>query len=228
MGIFQKSKTAILGLGLTSLFGIIFSASSAVAGPILLKQGGVTHTVEVIQGTTDVASFYDYYSASAHTPYMEDQVSKLYFYKDPAGNLSLVMHHSMDNSASNYMRVDFDFEGIPDGAYVSVSDDPFHRWDPPRRKEFSLAYDMEGHWEHYHNSDGGVLSGLPTDKRWCMTIDPYFITGINGWDFVTPTGMIGLDMNERIEVCTIPAPGAFILGGIGTSLVGWMRRRKTL
>ena len=61
-----------------------------------------------------------------------------------------------------------------------------------------------------------------------MTIDPYFIAGINGWDFITPTEAIRLDMNERVDLSTIPAPGAFILGGIGASLVGWMRRRKTL
>ena len=35
-------------------------------------------------------------------------------------------------------------------------------------------------------------------------------------------------VTERVELSTIPAPGAFILGGIGASLVGWMRRRKTL
>lgn len=219
---------AILGLALMSLLTVAVPTTPAGAGPIVLRQGGVTHTVEAIEGTTDVVSFYDYYSASAHTPYMEDQVSKLYFYKDPAGNLSLVMHHSIDNSVSRYMRVDFDFEGIPNGAYVSVSDDPSHRWDPPRRKEFSLAYDMEGHWEHYRNSDGGVLSGLPTNEAWCMTIDPYFIAGITGWDFLTPAGAISLDMNERVEICSVPAPGALLLGGIGASLVGWMRRRKTL
>ena len=157
---------------------------------------------------------------------MEDQASKLYFYEDPAGNLSLVMHHSIDNSVSRYMRVDFDFEGIPDGAYVSVSDDPWHAWDAPRGQEFSLDYDMEGHWEHYRNSDGGVLSGLPTDEAWCMTIDPYFIAGINSWDFLTPSGAISLDMDTQVELCQVPVPGAVLLGMIGLSVAGLKLRKS--
>jgi hypothetical protein len=179
----------------------IITAPEPVCSKSTVTQAGTTETIKPIKGTTDAVSFYDYYSASAHTPFVEDQISKIYLYEDPQGNLSLVMHHSKDSSTSPNMKVDFDLDGVPDGAYAALSDDPTHCWDPPRCQEFSLDYDLEGHWYHVQNSDGGVLSGLPTDQPWCITINPNFIAGILGWDFETPAETMTLNMNEPIEIC---------------------------
>ena len=75
----------------------------------------------------------------------------------------------------------FDFDGIPTAAYVSASDDPGHHWTSCPLgtqthsypyNEFDLAYDREGEWYYGDNTDGGALSGLPTDQSWSITITP--------------------------------------------------------
>lgn len=106
-----------------------------------VTQLGVTHVVEPIQNVPSAVDFYNYRSASGHTPHMEDSVSKIYLYSD-GSELNQIMHHNMDNSLIYYMRVDFNLEGVPAGAYMALSDDPNYTWNPdrPNGQEFALLF----------------------------------------------------------------------------------------
>lgn len=167
-----------------------------------ITQSGSTYLVEAIGDTQSAVAFYDYYSSSGHTPYMEDQVSKIYLYEDGEGTVSLIIHHSIDYSISEYMRVNFDFEGIPEVAYVALSDDTNHNWEGGHSNnvEFDLSYPIEGMWEFYHNSDGGVLTDLPMDPIWTIIIYPDF-AGITDWKYQeTESSTIALDMSEPLII----------------------------
>ncbi|MHA1212596.1 MAG: hypothetical protein ACTSSH_09050 [Candidatus Heimdallarchaeota archaeon] len=175
-----------------------------------ITQSTTTVLVESIKGVSDVSSvdFYNFWGDSGHTPYMGDKLSNIYLYEDAdTGEISLIMHHSEDFSSLDQMRVDFNFdfipEGIPEGVYVALSDDDSHIWDGghPDGNEFDLTQEPEGSWEFYHNSDGGVLAGLPTDTPWTIKITPSNIEGITEWQYQeTDSTTISLNMQEPLIV----------------------------
>jgi PKD repeat protein len=176
---------------------------------LTLTQGNMTAAIPPIERAEDVVSFYNYSSASSHTGFEQAYESKVFLYRDTIANaLHLFFTHGVDNGPSAFSEVFFDLSGIPAGAYVSQSDDPTHCWDPPRCEEFSLAYPGgEGHWMYAHNTDGGILSGLPFNSSWCISVTPQHWSGVNAWVYHFANGdAINLDMTLPVTICYTPPP----------------------
>jgi hypothetical protein len=159
-----------------------------------LTQGTYSTTIPAIETLTSGATFYNYFSASSHTGYEVPYESKLMLHRDvTTDEVTLIVTHNIDYSTSGIQTgsgsVFFDFDGIPTGAYVSQSDDPGHNWgsSPLGTQthgspylEFDLSYTArEGEWYYGGNTDGGALSGLPTDESWAITITPEGFHNIN-------------------------------------------------
>lgn len=178
-----------------------------VGSIFVIEQVNWSEIVVPVPAVMDATAFYGYSSASSHTGYEEPHKSKIMVLKDlSTGDLALIIHHNIDldesGIATGYGRVDFDLEGVPPSGFVAQSDDPNNKWDPPRGQEFSLAYPgLEGHWAYGENTDGGVLSGLPNDDNWSITINPLYWLNIDSWEFVSGDGApYELDMSLSVTI----------------------------
>jgi len=127
-----------------------------------VDQGTTHYTVTPVALAKGIAAFYDYTSASAHTPYVEAFASVLFLYKDTTTDrVYFVFHFNVDNGGSTDAKASADFLGIPSGASVAVSDDP---------GEFSLGRSLEGQFQYFLNTDGGALGPLPQGSDWAMKV----------------------------------------------------------
>lgn len=185
---------------------IVEFSSEKSAEQFKIIQGNEEWIVSPVIGIQSAVDFYDYRSESGHTAFMESHISKIYLYEDTStGELSLVFHQGIDDDTPGTMEAKYDFMGIPPGAYMNVSDDPKGIGSSPRSPEldeFSLDLEPEAHLANTYNSDGGVLSGLPTSDPWSITICPEFLIGISSWRYVRSDGTeIDLRMDKPITIC---------------------------
>jgi len=113
----------------------------------------------------------------------------------------------------------------------------------------TIQFDYYGTGTGYPGGFLGISYGLPGTHTWLAGWDPrypnlplildnkdcwetYSVTiNTNGpfrimiEDFIDPAYNAYFD---NIKVTAVPAPGAFLLGGIGVACVGWIKRRRAL
>ena len=137
---------------------------------------------------------------SGHTPYMEYRKSKIYLYEDTTtGALSLILHHNKAELPSVMFGMNMSVNDLPSGAYIALSDDEFDGWwvDP----NWVLAG-----WPDVYRSDseGAVISGLPADEEWTISVYAGAVGAIDSWEYQTAEGTIPL------ELLMYPEPGPIV------------------
>ncbi len=208
--------------GVEECDGGVFNANSPA---FLLVQGSLIRPVKPIARSASMTSFYDYFSASAHTGFEAALTSRFFLYHDTnSGQLGLVILHGIDKNMSGQeqpdSRVTQSFLGLPANAFVAIADDT--------DKEFRLSEPTKalGDWDFQNNSDGGALAGFQFPGAFAIEISSTFLSGIDTWQYIDgdgapitlvkdePAYLIALETSAPCRLnCTIPRCGDGILDG---------------
>lgn len=190
-----------------------------------VTQGTFFADVMPLDRVGDAKLFYSYQNGGSHTLLEAVGESRLFLYRDSStGLLSLFANHGIDPIASGQDqpegRLEMSFEGLPEATFVAVADD-----DPQELAKDSTTT-ATGKWHFIHNTDGGVLSGLPFPGAWSVTVTPRFLQGIASFVWIDAEEMrIELSLDEPVTItsfdarsscrtdCTVPFCGDGVVDG---------------
>jgi cysteine-rich repeat protein len=153
---------------------------------ILLINEHLSIPVTPLRRSATAVDFYDYSSMSAHTGFEALHASRLFLYQEAgAPGLSLFTFHGIDVESTGQDEgdgaVQQTISGLPSGVFIALGDEP---------KELSLQSGeaVIGDWSYHHNTDGGVLGGIPFPGSWRIVVDSDFIASITTWGYVDGDG----------------------------------------
>lgn len=173
--------------------------------------------VQIVSSGSPIG-LYDYRSESAHTGFEGVFSSVLFVHQQaqtPTLDLFTVNGIDFDETGldSGDCGMTARYTGLPPGWFVSIADD--------FEAEFAAVGpdSVFGDWEWHHNSDGGVISGLPFPGNWRIQIDVSLQPCVTTWEFAHDDGET-FDLATPVAVlqafdrpslcrpdCTIPVCG---------------------
>ena len=165
-------------------------------------------------------SFYNFFSASAHTGFEQVMTSRIYFYRDTGNELlSLIFHHGIDEDTTGITQppgsVSWVFDGFPPNAFIAHADDTFNEFFPVG------ANGAEGIWTFNTNTDGGIVSQFQFPGDWTTELEVDFVQSIDIFEILDGGTLAFTDLsNEQFVTffarsvpaacradCTIPRCG---------------------
>jgi hypothetical protein len=166
---------------------------------LVTQPSGVRSGVDPVVRAEDSASFYDYFSASAHTGFERVGESRIYLYEDSDNRrLSLVISQGTDDDLGMIQPagiVNMDITGLPAGFSIDLSDDN------PGEFFASGPTSASGRWQFQQNTDGGIIGGLPFPGAWTVTVTASFEEGITSWVWIRGDGTrIPLSLTDPVTI----------------------------
>jgi cysteine-rich repeat protein len=176
-------------------------ARNALVSAFALSQPGRPEVaLAPVVRRVNVAAFYRYQSASAHTGFEQVGAAHVLLYVNALDNdLGLVFFAGRDGDDGTTppqpeSAMDFIFRGVPAGAQIALSDDvgEFTR---------ALGGEVRGRWTYRENTDGGALAQIPWNTPWRIVIEGAFASGVTSLRAVQRDGrLVALSSRDSVVI----------------------------
>jgi hypothetical protein len=195
-------------------------------GSVKMTTSSGSDKAMLIYGTdSDLGSFSDLLNGNISFDYYRSSNSTVAAHLAPAFEFSVSA-----NDQTYYLKWEAVYNGITnviEDQWVNtgpITSGNWWIWDPVQGKDLG-QYQSLSNWQSELFAEGGTLTSfnISLGSGWNGTYLGYVDT-VN-----VQFANLNTEFNfETLNVSVVPAPGAILLAGIGTSVVGWLRRRRAL